>query len=68
MKLILLFVCAITLLTTTGCFYPGHGDGWHHWHDRGELVVPRPAVAVNAPEVIAAPAAVAVNAPEVVVR
>jgi Ser-tRNA(Ala) deacylase AlaX len=66
MKKILLFTCAITLITTTGCFFPGRGGG--HWHDRGELIVPRTAVAVRAPEVIVAPPLVEASEPEVVVR
>jgi hypothetical protein len=71
MKMILLFTCAITLITTTGCFYGHGGGGWHDghgWHDRGELIAPTPAYAVRAPEVIVAPPVVAVNAPQVVVR
>jgi hypothetical protein len=66
MKMILLFTCVITLLTTTtGCFFPGRGG--RGWHDRGEVIVARPAVAVRAPEVFVAPKLVTENAPEVVV-
>jgi hypothetical protein len=65
--MILLLGCAITILTTTGCFFPGHGG--HGWHDRGDIMVGRPKVAVRAPEVILAPTLVAVNAPaEIVVQ
>lgn len=67
MKLILLFTCAITLLTTTGCFFPGRGGG-RGWHERGELKVANPALIARAPEVIVAPSLVTVNAPDVVVR
>jgi Ser-tRNA(Ala) deacylase AlaX len=66
MKKILLFTCAITLITTTGCFFPGRGGG--HWHDRGELIVPHAEVATRTPEVIVAPPLVEVRAPEVVLR
>jgi hypothetical protein len=67
MKLIVLFACAITLITTTGCFHGGRGG--RGWHDRGDIRVARPEVAVRAPEVIVAPTLVAVNAPaEIVVR
>jgi Ser-tRNA(Ala) deacylase AlaX len=66
MKTILLFTCIVTLITTTGCFFPGRGGG--HWHDRGEVIVAPSAVAVQAPEVIVAPPLVEVQAPEVVVR
>jgi hypothetical protein len=66
MKMILLFTCVITLITTTGCFFPGRGG--RGWHDRGEVIVARPAFAVRAPEVIVAPTLVAVNTPEAMVR
>jgi hypothetical protein len=66
MKLIVLFACAIALITTTGCFHGGRGG---HWHDRGDVRIARPEVAVRAPEVIVTPTLVAVNAPaEIVVR
>lgn len=69
MKTIVLFACAITLITTTGCFFPGRGGHDRGWHDRGDIKVVRPEIAVRAPEVIVAPTVVAVNAPaEVVVR
>jgi hypothetical protein len=69
MKLILLFTCAITLIMTTGCFFPGRGGdrGWHG-HDRGEVILAPSAVAMQAPEVIVTPPLVKVSAPEVVVR
>jgi hypothetical protein len=50
MKLILFFACTITLLTTTGCLFPGRGG--HHEHDHGEVIVAHPTVVVRAPEVI----------------
>jgi hypothetical protein len=68
MKKILLLTCAITLLTTTGCFYPGRGPGWHHWHERGEVIVAPSTVAARVPEVIVTPPLAEPNAPEVVVR
>jgi len=74
MKTILLLTCAITLITTTGCFFPERGgDHWHdhdgdHWHDRGEIIVPHSEVAARAPEVIVAPPLIEARAPEVVVR
>jgi hypothetical protein len=70
MKMILLFTCAITLLATTGCYYPGHGHGGggRDWHGRAEIIVAPRAVVARAPDVIVAPLVVAVNAPEVVVR
>jgi hypothetical protein len=70
MKMLFLFACVTTLITTTGCFFPegGEGRGEHRRHDRGEFIVAPRAVAVRAPEVILAPPVVAVNAPEVVVR
>jgi hypothetical protein len=40
MKKIVLFASAIALLTTTGCFFPGRGGGWHDrddgWHGRDD--------------------------------
>jgi hypothetical protein len=66
MKTILLFACVITLLTTTGCFFPGRGG--HRWHERGELNVAPSAIVVRAPAVIVAPPLLEVRAPEVVAR
>jgi hypothetical protein len=53
MKMILLFICFITLLTTTGCLVPEGGrggDARHEHHDA--VVVGPPAVVVPVPEVI----------------
>jgi hypothetical protein len=66
MKIVLLFTCAITLLTTTGCFFPGRGGGGGHWHDRGEVNGARPVVAVVTPELMKAPLIAAQPAPEVI--
>jgi hypothetical protein len=66
MKKFLLFTSAVTLLTTTGCFFPGRGGG--HWHDRGQIDVAPPIVEARAPDVIIAPPIVDVRDPEVIVR
>jgi hypothetical protein len=68
MKIILLLTCVVTLLTTTGCFFPGPGRGWHHWHDRGEVIVAPSTVAARVPEVIVSPPLAEPQGPEVVVR
>ena len=55
MKTILLFACAITLLTTTGCVVDDRAGGRGWGHDRyyhGGVIVACPAVVVAAPEVI----------------
>jgi hypothetical protein len=64
MKIILLITSIITLLTTTGCFFPGGRDGWHHG-GRGEVDGTTPVVAVQTPETNAPPLAAAAT-PEVV--
>lgn len=66
MKTILLLTCVITVLTTTGCFFPGRGGG-RGWHDRGELNVAPSAVAVRASQAIEEPPAVEVPNQEFVV-
>ena len=63
MKTVLLFTCVITLLTSTGCFFPGRGGGGH-WHDRGDANVAPSEVAMNAPELMVAPLVAAEPAPE----
>jgi len=65
-KLFLFLAGVATLITTTGCFFPGRGGG--HWHDRGEVIVAPSAVAVQTPEVLIGPPLVVESAPEVVVR
>jgi hypothetical protein len=64
MKMFLLITCVTTLLTTTGCFFPGRGGGWGHWHDRGEINVAPAIVEASAPKVIVEPPVVEVRAPE----
>jgi hypothetical protein len=65
MKTVLLFTCVITLLTSTGCFFPGRGGGGGgHWHDRGDANVAPSEVAMNAPELMVAPLVAAEPAPE----
>jgi hypothetical protein len=53
MKMILLFACVITLLTTTGCLV---SEGGRHGHARyeshSEVIVGPPAVVVRPPEII----------------
>jgi hypothetical protein len=49
MKMILLFACVITLLTTAGCFFPGRGG---HWGGRADATIAPPIVAAAASEVI----------------
>jgi hypothetical protein len=64
MKTILLFACVITLVTTTGCFFPdgrGRGGDWHG--RRGQNDVAAPIVAVNAPTSTNAPSATPAAAP-----
>jgi hypothetical protein len=63
MKMIL-FACVITLVMTTGCFFPGPGRGWHG--HRADNNVATPAVVVAAPEVIVAPPEVAVTTTNVI--
>jgi hypothetical protein len=66
MKKILFFACVISLLTSTGCFFPGPGRGGDRWHDhRAEINVTPPIIEARAPEVIVAPPAVEVRAPEI---
>ena len=36
MKHILLLISVITLVTSTGCIFPGHRGGGGEFHDRGE--------------------------------
>jgi hypothetical protein len=64
MKKIILFACLITLLTTTGCFFPGRGWGWRG--RRGEVAVPTPVVVVAAPRVVVPPPVVVAPPVEVV--
>ena len=62
MKMILLFTCVITLLTTTGCLVSeggGHGRARYEHHE--DVIVGPPAVVVRVPEVVVRP-------PEVIVR
>ena len=65
MKTILLFTCAILLLATTGCIFPGDRGGGGREHARfehhDEAVVGPPVMVVRAPEVVVRP-------PEVIVR
>jgi hypothetical protein len=57
MKMLFLLFCAITLATTTGCFFPG-GRGGGGWHGRrGDVDVATPVVVVNAPADTNAPVA-----------
>ena len=62
MKMILLFTCVITLLTTTGCLV---SEGGRHGHARykshSEVIVGPPAVEVRVP-------VVEVRPPEIIVR
>ena len=51
MKIILLFTCVITLLTTTGCLVP-EGGRRGELHSHSEVVVGPPAVVVPVPVVI----------------
>ena len=64
MKRILLFTGIVTLLSTTGCIFPG-GERGGHEHARYErhdaVIVGPPVVVVRAPELIVRP-------PEVIVR
>ena len=64
MKKILLFAGIFTLLSTTGCIFPG-GERGGHGHARYErhdaVIVGPPIVEVRAPELIVRP-------PEVIVR
>jgi hypothetical protein len=53
MKMILLFTCAITLFTTTGCMYPGRGGG--DWHRRGDADTAPPVAAATTTNTVAAP-------------
>ncbi|MGD0411746.1 MAG: hypothetical protein ABSC18_08555 [Verrucomicrobiota bacterium] len=48
MKMIFLLACVATLLTCTGCFFPGRGRGWDD--RRGEVIVAPPVVAVATPD------------------
>lgn len=66
MKPFLLFTCVITLLATTGCFFPGHRGGRDHWHDRGEINVAPTVVEAQAPKIIVAPPVAEVRAPEAI--
>jgi hypothetical protein len=60
MKMILLFICVITLLSTTGCLVEEGGrHGGYEGHS--EVIVGPPPVVVRAPEVVVRP-------PEVIVR
>ena len=62
MKKILLLTGMVTLLSTTGCIFPGGGgreQARYEHHD--EVLVGPPAVVVHAPEVVVRP-------PEVIVR
>jgi hypothetical protein len=52
MKMILLFSCVITLITTTGCLVDRSGRRGPGWHDRADVIVAPPVVEVRPPEVI----------------
>jgi len=56
MKVILLFACVLTLLTTTGCFFPGRGGHWDgrggHWGDRAQVDVAPPVIAKASTEFV----------------
>ena len=62
MKMILLFACVITLLTTTGCLV---SEGGRHGHEdyqsHSEVIIGPPPVVVRVP-------AVEVRPPEIIVR
>jgi hypothetical protein len=53
MKIIFLIAGVLTLLTCTGCFFPGRGGGWHD--RRGEIAVPPAGVELATPEIIESP-------------
>ena len=63
MKKILFLTGIITLLTTTGCIFPGgeRHDEHARYENHDEVIVGPPAVEVRAPEVVVRP-------PEVIVR
>jgi len=65
MKMILLFACSVTLLTTTGCFFPGRGGG--DWHHRADANAAPPVAVVSTTNVIAAPSPAVVGATAVIV-
>jgi hypothetical protein len=53
MKMILLFGCVITLLTTSGCLVEGRGHEHGEYHRHSDVVVVGPpVVVVRPPEVI----------------
>lgn len=65
MKSILLFTCAFTLLSTTGCLIEEGGRHGHFRHERHErheeVIVGPPVVFVHPPEVIVRPPAIIVR-------
>ncbi|MGA9778186.1 MAG: hypothetical protein WBS33_07935 [Verrucomicrobiia bacterium] len=62
MKRILFLTGMVTLLSTTGCIFPGGGGREHARYEHHDaVVVGPPAVVVRVPEVVVQP-------PEVIVR
>lgn len=68
MNKILSFTCLISLLTTTGCIFPGRGHDEDRRHDRGQLIVTPRIVEARAPVVVVAPPVVEVREAEVTAR
>jgi hypothetical protein len=61
MKMILLFACIITLLSTTGFLVESGGHGHRRYEEHSAVVVGPPVVEVRVPEVEVRPPAVIVR-------